>query len=89
MAASCRTYRLQNIVISRKNVMQLGWSAGVPKKEPLRLGSSVVAGTQMMGNALLVRVSLRAASAERALNPQPDPPATQSTGRFPELTEIQ
>ena len=89
MGASCRTYRLQNIVISRKNVMQLGWSAGVPKKEPLRLGSSVVAGTQMMGNALLVRVSLRAASAERALNPQPDPPATQSTGRFPELTEIQ
>ena len=69
--------------------MQLGWSAGVPKKEPLRLGSSVVAGTQMMGNALLVRASLRAASAERALNPQPDPPATQSTGRFPELTEIQ
>ena len=45
--------------------MQLGWSAGVPKKEPLRLGSSVVAGTQMMGNALLVRVSLRATSAER------------------------
>ena len=69
--------------------MQLGWSAGVPKKEPLRLGSSVVAGTQMMGNALLVRASLRATSAERALNPQPDPPATQSTGRFPELTEIQ
>ena len=72
--------------------MQLGGSAGVPEKEPLRLGSSVVAGTQMMGNALLVRVvrvSLRATSAERALNPQPDPPATQSTGRFPELTEIQ
>ena len=89
MGASCRTYRLQNIVISRKNVMQLGGSAGVPEKEPLRLGSSVVAGTQMMGNALLVRVSLRATSAERALNPQPDPPATQSTGRFPELTEIQ
>ena len=60
MGASCRTYRLHNIWISRKNVMQLGWSAGVPKKEPLRLGSSVVAGTQMMGNALLVRVSLRA-----------------------------
>ena len=32
--------------------MQLGWSAGVPKKEPLRLGSSVVAGTQMMGKRL-------------------------------------
>ena len=45
--------------------MQLGGSASVPEKEPLRLGSSVVAGTQMMGNALLVRVSLRATSAER------------------------
>ena len=64
MGASCRTYRLQNILISRRNVMQLGWSAGVPKKEPLRLGSSVVAGTQMMGNALLVRVSLRAIRSE-------------------------
>ena len=60
MAASCRTYRLQNILISRKNVMQLGWAVGIPPKDTRSLGSSMVLGTQMMGNALLVRVSLRA-----------------------------